>query len=138
MKSLLAEQGVPQRVISDSGGHFSSGAFRRFSDQWCFDHVTSSPHYPQLNGHIERQVQTVKRTLKKVGFRSDVQMALLVLRATPIYSHALTLSSKITVWEKDGITRTTRPYMLPGRYPVTHQWETGRIVEKCQQPRSYL
>ena len=88
MKSpLFAEQGVPQRVISDNGGHFSSDAFRRFADQWCFDHVTSSPHYPQSNGFIERHVQTVKHTLKKVGPRSDVHMALLVLRATPIDSH---------------------------------------------------
>ena len=87
IKSLFAEQGVPQRVISDNGGHFSSDAFRRFTDQWCFDHVTSSPHYPQSNGFIERHVQTMKHTLKKVGPRSDVHMALLVLRATPIDSH---------------------------------------------------
>ena len=44
MKTLFAEQGVPQHVISDNGGHFSSDEFRRFADQWCFDHVTSSPH----------------------------------------------------------------------------------------------
>ena len=87
MKALFAEQGVPQRVISDNGGHFSSDASRRFADQWFFDHVTSSPHYPQSNGFIERHVQTMKHTLKKVGPRSDVQMALLVLIATPIDSH---------------------------------------------------
>ena len=84
MKSPFAEEGVPQRVISDNGGHFSSEAFRRFADQWCFDHVTSSPHYPQSNAHIDRQVQTVKRKLKKVGLRSDVEMTLLVLIAIPI------------------------------------------------------
>ena len=49
--------------------------------------MTSSPHYPQSNGFIERDVQTVKHALKKVGPRSDVQMALLVLRATTIDSH---------------------------------------------------
>ena len=87
MKSLFAEPGVPQRVISVNGGHFSSDAFRMFADQWCFDHVTSSPYYPQSNGFIERHVETVKHTLKKVGPRSDVQMAVLVLRATPIDSH---------------------------------------------------
>ena len=45
MKSLFGKQGVPQRVISDNGGHFSSDALRRFADRWCFDHVTSGPHY---------------------------------------------------------------------------------------------
>ena len=33
MKSLFAQQGVPQRVISDNGGHFGSDAFMRFADQ---------------------------------------------------------------------------------------------------------
>ena len=65
----------------------SSDAFTRFADQWCFDHVTSNPHYSQSNGFIERHVQTVKHILKKVGPWSDVQMVLLVLRATPIDSH---------------------------------------------------
>ena len=39
MKSLFAEKGVPQRVIGDNGGQFSSDAFRKFAYQWCFDHV---------------------------------------------------------------------------------------------------
>ena len=61
-------------MIGDNGGHFSSDAFRRFADHWCFDHVTSSPHFPQSIGFIERHVQTVKHTLKKVRPRSDVQI----------------------------------------------------------------
>ena len=87
MKSLFSEQGVPQSVISYSGRQFGSDAIRRFADQWCFDHVTTSPHYPHSNGFIERHVQTVKHTLEKVGHRSDVQTALLLRRVTPIDSH---------------------------------------------------
>ena len=106
LKSLFAEKGVPQRVISDNGTHFSSDTFRRFTDhQWCFDDLTSSPHDPQSNGLIERHVQTVKLTLKKVSWpRSDVQMALLVLRATPINSHL----QQTAVWKKSGIELTCR------------------------------
>ena len=125
MKLLFAEQGVTQRVIS---GHFSCEAFRRYADQWFFDHVTSSPHYPQSNGHIERQVQTVKRTLKKVGFRSDVQMALLVRRATPIDSD-LPSPAELLYGRMVVHVRT--------RHPVTQRWEPVRIVDKCQQPHSY-
>ena len=74
--------------MSDNGGHYSSFAFRKFAEAWGFDHVTSSPHYPQSNGFIERQIQTVKATMKKVAMtKSDLQMALLVLRATPVDSH---------------------------------------------------
>ena len=88
MKGVFAEQGCPTRVVSDNGGHYSSFAFRKFAEAWGFDHVTSSPHYPQSNGFIERQIQTVKATMKKVAMtKSDLQMALLVLRATPVDSH---------------------------------------------------
>ena len=88
MKGVFAEQGCPTRVVSDNGGHYSSLAFRKFAEAWGFDHVTSSPHYPQSNGFIERQIQTVKATMKKVAMtKSDLQMALLVLRATPVDSH---------------------------------------------------
>ena len=88
IKGVFAEQGCPTRVVSDNGGHYSSFAFRKFAEAWGFDHVTSSSHYPQSNGFIERQIQTVKVTMKKVAMtKSDLQMALLVLRATPVDSH---------------------------------------------------
>ena len=175
MKSHIAEQGVPQRMISDNGGHFSSDAFRRFPDQWCFDHVASSPHYPQSNGFIERNVQTVKHTLKKVGPRSDVQMALLVLRATPIdsnlpspaellYGRRVVSNLPVATRNASGkrceirarldqrqatskerhdargvryLSQLSRGEHVRTRHPVTHRWEPGRIVEQCQQPRSY-
>ena len=175
MKSLFSEQGVPQRVISDNGGHFGSDAFRRFANQWCFNHVTSSPHYPQSNGLIERNVQTVKHTLKKVGPRSDVQTALLVLRATPIDSHLPSpaellygrrLVSNLPIATRNAtgkiyeirtrldqrqatarerhdargvrdLSELSRGEHVRTPHPVTHRWEPGRIVEQCQQPRSY-
>ena len=85
---MFAENGSPSKVVSDNGGHYSSQAFRNFATEWCFDHVTSSPHFPQSNGFIERQVQTVKYTLKKAAMsRSNPQKALLTLRSTPIDSH---------------------------------------------------
>ena len=88
MSEVFAENGSPSKVMSDNGGHYSSQAFRNFAAEWCFDHVTSSPHFPQSNGFIERQVQTVKYTLKKAAMsRSNPQKALLALRSTPIDSH---------------------------------------------------
>ena len=88
MSEVFAENGSPSKVVSDNGGHYRSQAFRNFAAEWCFDHVTSSPHFPQSNGLIERQVQTVKYTLKKAPMsRSNLQKALLALRSTPIDSH---------------------------------------------------
>ena len=88
VSEVFAENGSPSKVVSDNGGHYSSQAFRNFAAEWCFDHVTSSPHFPQSNGFIERQVQTVKYTLKKAAIpRSNPQKALLALRSSPIDSH---------------------------------------------------
>ena len=61
----------------------AASLFWKFAEAWRFDHVTSSRHYPQSNGFIERQIQTVKATIKKVAMtKADLHMTLLVLRAT--------------------------------------------------------
>ena len=84
-QEIYAEHGVPERVISDNGPHFASSAYRAFAEKWGFTHTTSSPHFPQSNGFIERTIQTVKRTMKKAkSSGQNVNMALLCLRTTPI------------------------------------------------------
>ena len=52
--------------MSDNGPQYNSAMFTEFAKEWHFQHITSSPRYPQSDGFIERQVQTVKNTMKKV------------------------------------------------------------------------
>lgn len=85
LKQLFSEQGCPQRIVSDNAGHFVNSSFKSFANEWGFDHVTSSPGFPQSNGFAERMVQTIKNTLKKSkDSGSDPHLALLCLRSTPI------------------------------------------------------
>ena len=86
-KQLFGEHGVPTKVISDNGRHYDSESYRKFAQEWEFQHITSSPHYPQSNGFIERTIQTIKNTLKKCSeSNADKDLALLCLRTTPISS----------------------------------------------------
>ena len=80
MKNSFARHGIPETVISDNGRQFTSADFKNFANSWNFQHVTSSPHFPQSNGAAERAVKTAKEILKQ----DDVFLALLTYRATPI------------------------------------------------------
>ena len=53
----------------------------QFSSTYGFNHITSSPHYHQSNGIAECTVKTVKRMLTT---SSDMYLALLSYRATPL------------------------------------------------------
>ena len=83
MPSQFARHGIPEVLISDNGPQFSCGEFREFAQRWDFQHVTSSPRYPQSNGQAERAIGTVKSLMKKaIEDGSDVQLALLNFRNT--------------------------------------------------------
>ena len=79
MKNSFAHHGIPETVIPDNGTQFTSAEFKAFSVDWNFQHVTSSPHYPQSNGEAERAVKTAKELLKQ----DDIFLALLTYRSTP-------------------------------------------------------
>ncbi|XP_029652389.1 uncharacterized protein K02A2.6-like [Octopus sinensis] len=84
-RGLLAEQGIPEQIICDNGTQFTSQEFKKLADEYGFNITTSSPLYPKGHGFIERQVQTVKRTLVKCReTKEDPHLALLSLRATPL------------------------------------------------------
>ena len=85
LKSIFGEHGIPECVISDNGPQYDSYAFRQFARNRGFDHINSSPMYAQSNGFVERIVQTIKKTIMKAkASRTDIDMALLCLRTTPI------------------------------------------------------
>ncbi|XP_052746992.1 uncharacterized protein K02A2.6-like [Bicyclus anynana] len=84
MKENFSRYGIPEILFSDNATNFTSRDFKKFSIEWGFDHVTSSPNYPQSNGKSERAVQTVKRLLiKSINSNSDFYLNLLSYRNTP-------------------------------------------------------
>ena len=177
MKELFSEQGIPSKVFSDNGPQYDSYAFRRFTAEWGFEHVTSSPRYPRSNGFVERMVGIVKPILQKARKSGmDPDMAMLCLRSTPVdnmipspaellYSRQLTgnlpVKMQNTIPRKEEVEDRLRlrqekqkeyhdrqgvkelpPLVVGQRVTVqdhqTGKWSPAVVIEKCQEPRSYL
>jgi hypothetical protein len=92
LKKIFARFGIPEKVVSDNGSQYSntrnvfgdSHEFKKFAKSWGFQHITSSPEYPQSNGAAERAVQTAKRIFRKsVADNKDPFEGLLKYRNTP-------------------------------------------------------
>ncbi|PFX12858.1 Retrovirus-related Pol polyprotein, partial [Stylophora pistillata] len=84
LKKRFATHGIPDTFHSDNGPPFSSNEFSAFAAMYEFEHVTSSPEYPQSNGKVENAVKTAKSLMKKsASTNSDFQLVLLDWRNTP-------------------------------------------------------
>ena len=73
--------GAPDKLISDKASYFVSEESEDFMMKWAILHITSSPRFPHGNAHAEKAVHVVKQIYLKA---SDVKLALLMLKTTPI------------------------------------------------------
>jgi len=77
MKTIFTRHGIPLVVFADNMP-FSSKALQKFSKEWHFTIITSSPRFPQSNGLAECYVQTVEHIFKKAQVsNTDVNLTLL-------------------------------------------------------------
>ena len=87
LKEIFSEHGIPDTLVSDNGLQYSSALFAEFTNEWKFNHTTSSPHHPEGNGFAESMVKVVKQILQHAKYSGcDPHLALLSYRATPIDS----------------------------------------------------
>ncbi|XP_049276043.1 uncharacterized protein K02A2.6-like [Rhipicephalus sanguineus] len=126
VKSVFARHGIPRLVRSDNGPQFAAKEFSAFAKSYGFCHVTSSPHFPQSNGEVERMVRTVKDLLRKAD---DPYLALLVYRDTPGVNGA-----GERVWVRDVNSPAT--VLGPAQRPRSYVVETPTGV--LQRNRMHL
>ena len=85
LMELFSIEGIPNEIMSDNGPPFNGKEFNSFLTGLGIRHTTSSPNYPQSNGFIERQIQTMKRLMEKASSMGrSHQEALAGLRAQPL------------------------------------------------------
>ena len=81
LKTVFARHGIPEVLRTDNGPQCAAKEFSVFARTYGFQHITSSPRYPQSNRQVERMVQTIKGILKN---STDPHLAVLSCCATPM------------------------------------------------------
>lgn len=84
----FGRHGVPDVIWSDQGPQFMSHMFNGFAREWGFQHITSSPIYPQSNGKAESAVKSMKKIVEGAWAQNHMNTeklvwALLQYRNTP-------------------------------------------------------
>ena len=136
MKQHFAVHGIPSKLLTDNGPQFASRQFKSFASEWSFEHVTSSPYFPQSNGFAENAVKQAKNLLekcKKDG--SDPLLDLLNLRNVPrdqlLGSPAQRLMSRRTRC----VLHVAKKLLVPKALNTRHV--SSRLKLKRQQQKSY-
>ena len=133
LKSQFSRHGIPDQLITDNGSQFTSSEFNAFTKCYGFEHTTSSPHYPQANGEVERAVQTVKTLLKK---GADPYQALLNYRNTPLERINLSPAQLLMGRRLKTTLPTTAALLRPqSAREIKHMLEKMKEKEKQQYNR---
>ena len=136
-KKIFSVHGIPELLVSDNGPQYNNAEFKRFAEEWQFEHATSSPRYPQGNGLAERTVQTVKGLMEKADSSgTDFQLALLAYRTSP---HESTGGSpaQLLMGRKTRSRLPASPEMLRPQIIPHHEVEERDKASKQKQARYY-
>jgi transposase InsO family protein len=64
IKSIICRFGVPNRIITDNGSQFTSGAFQGYCEDLGIQICYASPAHPESNGQVERANAEILKGLK--------------------------------------------------------------------------
>ncbi|XP_045112533.1 uncharacterized protein LOC123505380 [Portunus trituberculatus] len=69
----FSDHGAPVRLRTDGGPQFAAKAFSDFLLRWKVQHILTSPHHPQSNGHAEAAVKSLKHLILKVAPSGNIR-----------------------------------------------------------------
>lgn len=132
LKTIFARHGIPEIVMSDNGPQYSSEDFKVFARDYDFVHQTSSPHFPQSNGAVERCVQTIKRQLNK---STDPQLALMEYRSTAMF-HGYS-PAQLLMGRQIRTTLPRHPSHLTPQWPDLQEIKEKERLYKVQMKKNF-
>ena len=108
---------------------FSSKEFQDFSSTYHFNHITSSPHFPQSNVLAERTVRTVKKLLQG---SKDTFLALLSYRTTSLPWCNLSLAELLMGRQLKSNVPQTKDHYIPNWSHIDNLKELHRKYKDSQ------
>ena len=118
LKDMFSEHGIPKVLCSDNNPQYVSAQFTEFCTSGSITHETSSPHYLLSNGFAKAYVKSMKHALQCTKYSStNLQLALLVLQATPIDAKLLSPAELLYQCQ----IRTTIPARICNTNPAALQ-----------------
>ena len=114
-------------VVTDNGPQFQ-GYFKQFATEYDFEHVTSSPYYPQANDQAEKAVHIAKMILRQ----ADPVQALMTYRSTPIPAFGVTPARLMMGREM----RTTLPILPRNLRPKIASHKQLNEADKLHKSKS--
>ena len=95
---IFSSFGIPQVIKSDNGPPFNGQSFRDFTHELGFCHRKITPHWPCINGEVERFMRTLNKAVETAHSENKVWQCELFTflqncRATPHISTGQTPAS---------------------------------------------
>ena len=116
LKELFSKHGISETIRSDNGLQFTSHQFTELTNEWNFDHNTSSPRNPRRNGQAEAAVKVAKGLFTHAKYSGqDPYLTLLAYRSTPIDAHLCSPAEMLY----QRVIRTTVPQRIRHKNPQT-------------------
>ncbi|XP_060754227.1 uncharacterized protein K02A2.6-like [Neoarius graeffei] len=101
LRDVFSTHGLPHTVVSDNASVFTSSEFEEFLKVNGVRHLTFAPYHPSSNGLVERAVQTLKKSLKKMArgtLRARLARFLATYRFTPHATTGLSPEEMLFGW----------------------------------------
>ena len=124
LQQSFCRTGVPDIFWSDQGPQFMAKSFQAFATRWGFQHITSTPRYPQSNGKIEATVKSMKKLIRTCWTGHSLE--------TDRLARAL-LQYRNTPSRKDGLSPAQKLYGRPIQdTPSSSQGLLKQMIIQCQ------